>query len=45
LLIPQKNLKRWCEIGSKRKGGGGRKTLDLQMEENLKAFIMNQYKN
>jgi len=41
LLIPQKNLKRWCEVGSKRKEGGGRKTLDPQMEEKLKEFIMN----
>lgn len=31
--IPLKNLKRWIVVGAKRKEGGGRKTMDPQMEE------------
>lgn len=32
LNLPIKNLKRWLEVGSERKSGGGRKLLDPDME-------------
>ena len=35
MQIPIKYIRRWVEIGANRKKGGGRKRMDIQMEEEL----------
>ena len=42
LKVPLKNLKRWVEVGAHRKKGGGRKTLDPDMEYELYQWCLSQ---
>jgi transposase-like protein len=40
--IPKKNLKRWIDMGSERKKGGGRKRMDEQMEHDLYKWCIEE---
>jgi hypothetical protein len=38
--VPIKSLKRWLKVGAERKKGGGRKTKDPAMEQNLHEWYL-----